>query len=134
MVPQKAHQLRRLQNNVMRKIFKNGTSPFAEACEALTGLPPIDIYCGSIAIKFSIKIRQNGDLVPDSHPKSISEPPTRDISLDSSLKRYSRFMNKETILEYTDDQIPGFIIVQWRRRWKRGFNNSHEPHRKLTNI
>ena len=33
-------------------------------------------------------------------------------------------MNKETILEYTNDQIAGFITNQWRKRWKRGFNNS----------
>ena len=38
------HQLRRLQNSVVRKIFKHGPSPSIEACEALTGLPPIDIY------------------------------------------------------------------------------------------
>ena len=38
-------------------------------------------------------------------------------------------MNKETILEYTNDQIAGFITDQWRKRWKRGFNNSF-----LTNL
>ena len=37
-------------------------------------------------------------------------------------------MNKEIILEYTNDQIAGFITDQWRKRWKRGFNNS------LTNL
>ena len=38
-------------------------------------------------------------------------------------------MNKETILEYTNDQIAGFITDQWHKRWKRGFNNSF-----LTNL
>ena len=108
------HQLRCLQNNVMRKIFKHGPSHSIEACEALTGLPPIDIYCESIAIKFAIKIRQNDELVWDTHLKSISKPCSRANSLESSLKRYSRFMNKETILEYTKDQIAGFITDQWR--------------------
>ena len=126
------HQLRRLQNSVIRKIFKHGPSPPSpsiEACEALTGLPPIDNYCESIAIKFAIKIRQNDDLVRDTHLKSISEPRSQANSLESSLKRYSRFMNKETILEYTNNQNAGFITNQWRRRWKRGFNNSF-----LTNL
>ena len=123
------HQLRCLQNNVMRKIFKHGPSPSIEACEALTGVPPIDIYCESIAVKFAIKIRQNDDIVRDTHLKSTSKSRSRANSLESSLKRYSRFMNKETILEYTNDQIAGFITDQWRKRWKRGFNNSF-----LTNL
>ena len=97
------HQLRCLQNNVMRKIFKHGPSPTFEACEALTGVPPIDIYCESIAVKFAIKNIQNDDLVRDTHLKSTSESRSRANSLDSSLKRYSRFMNKVTILEYTND-------------------------------
>ena len=122
------HQFRRLRNIVI-KIFKHGPSPSIEACEALTGIPPIDIYCKSIAIKFAIKIRQNDDLVWDTHLKSISKPRSRANSLESSLKRYSRFMNQETIIEYTNDQIAGFITDQWRRRWKRGFNNSF-----LTNL
>ena len=83
----------------MRKIFKHGPSLSIEACEALTGVPPIDIYCESIAVKFAIKIRQNDDLVRDTHLKSISKSRSRANSLESSLKRYSRFMNNETILE-----------------------------------
>ena len=119
------HQLRCLQNNVMRKVFKRGPSPSIEACEALTGVPPIDIYCESIAVKFATKIRHNDDLVRDTHLKSISKSRSRANSLESSLKRYSQFMNEEeTILEYTNDQIAGFITYQWRKRWKRGFNNS----------
>ena len=118
------HQLRCLQNNVMRKIFKHGPSTSFEACEALTGVPPIDIYCESIAVKFAIKIRQNDDLARDTHLKSISKSRSPGNALESSLKRYSRFMNKETIFEYTNDQIAGFITDQWRKRWKRGFNNS----------
>ena len=109
------HQLRRLQNNVMRKIFKHGPSPTFQACEALTGLPPIDVYCESISIKFAIKIRHNDDLIRDTHLKSISKPRSRANSLELSLKRYSRFMNKETILEYTNGQIAGFVTDQWRR-------------------
>ena len=113
----------------MRKIFNYGPSPSIEACEALTGLPPIDIYCESIVVKFAIRIRQNDDLVRHTHLKSISILRTRANSLESSLKRYSHFMNKETILQYTDDQIVGFISDQWRRRWKGLFNNSF-----LTNL
>ena len=79
------HQLRRFQNNVMRKIFKHGPSPSIEACEVLTGSPPID--CESIAIKFAIKIRQNDDLVRDTHLKSISKPRSRADSLEPSFKR-----------------------------------------------
>ena len=108
----------------MRKIFKHGPPPSVEACEALIGLTPIDIYCESIAIKFAIKIRQNDDLVRDTHLKSISKPRSRANSLESSLKRYSRFLNKETVFEFTNDQTAGFITDQWPRRWKRGFNNS----------
>ena len=116
-------QLRCLQNNIMRKIFKHGPSASIEACEALTGVPPVDIYCESIAVKFAIKIRQNNDLVRDTHLKSISKSRSRASSIESCLKRYCRFMNKKTILEYTNDQIAGFITDQWRKRWKRGFNN-----------
>ena len=108
----------------MRKIFKHGPSPSIEASEALTGVPPIDIYCESIAVKFAIKIRQIGDLVGDTHLKSISKFRSRANSLESSLKRNSRFMNIEIILEYTNDQIAGVITDQWCKRWKRGFNNS----------
>ena len=97
------HPLICLQNNVMRKIFKHGPSPSSEACEALTGVPPIGIYCESIAVKFAIKLRQNDDLVRHTHLKSIIKSRSRANSLESSLKRYSRFMNKETILEYTND-------------------------------
>ena len=118
------YQLRCLQKNVMRKFFKHGPSPSIQACEALTRLPPIDIYWENIAIKFAIKIRQNDDLVRVTHLKSISKPGNRANSLESCLKRYSQFMNKETILEYAIDRIAGFITDQWRRRWKRGFNNS----------
>ena len=113
----------------MRKIFEHGPSPSVEACEALTGVPPIDIHCESIAVKFAIKIRQIDDLVRDTHLQSISKSGSRANSLESSLKRYSHFMNKETIVEYTDDQIAGFITDQMRKRWKRGFNNSF-----LTNL
>ena len=113
----------------MRKISKHGPSPSIEACEALTGVPPIGIYCESIAVKFAIKIRQNDDLVRDTHLKLISISRSRANSLESSLKRYSRFMNKETILEHTKDQTAGFITDQWCKRWKRGFNNSF-----LTNL
>ena len=91
------HHLRCLQNNVMRKIFKHGASPSIEACEALTEVSPIDIYCERIAVKFAIKIRQNDDLVRDTHLKSISKSRSRANSLESSLKRYSRVMNKDTI-------------------------------------
>ena len=120
LVPQNTHQLRCLQNNVMRKVFKHGPTPSIVACEALTGVPPIDFYCGSIAVKLAIKIRQNDDLVRDTHLKSISKSRSRANSLESSLKRYSRIMNKETILDCTNDQIAGFITDQWRRRWKNG--------------
>ena len=71
----------------MRKIFKHGPSPSIESCEALTGVPPIDIYCESIAVKFAIKIRQNDDLVRDTHLKSISKSRSRANSPESSLKR-----------------------------------------------
>ena len=87
----------------MRKFFKHGPSPSIEACEALTGLPPIDSYCENKAIKFAIKIRENDDIVRDTHLKSIGKPRSKANSLESSLKRYRRFMNKETILEYTND-------------------------------
>ena len=82
----KTHQLRRLQNTVMRKIFKQGPSPSIEACEGLTGLSPIDIYCESIAIKFAIKVRQNDDIVRDTHLKSISQSRSPANSVESSLK------------------------------------------------
>ena len=124
------HLPRLLQNNVKRKIFKHGRpSPSIQACEALTGLPPIYIYCESIPVKFVIKIRQNDDLVRDTHLKSLSKSRSRANSLKSSLKRYSRFVNKETIHEFTNDQIAGFITDQWSRRWRRMFNNSF-----LTNL
>ena len=120
----KTNQLTCLQSNVMRKTFKHGPSPSIKASEALTAVPPIEIYCESIAVKFSIKIRQNDDLVRDTHLKSISESCNRANSLESSLNRY-----KGTILEYTNDQITGFITDQWRKRWKRGFSKSF-----LTNL
>ena len=69
------HELRRLQNIVMTKTFKHGPSASFEACEVLTRLPTIDIYCESIAIKFTIEFRHNYDLVQDTHLKSISKAP-----------------------------------------------------------
>ena len=123
------HQFRRLQNNVLRKVFEHGPSPSFEACDALNGLPPIDIDCESKAVKFAIKIRPNDGLVRDTHLESISILRSRANSLESNLKRYSRFMNKDSFLEYFIDQNAGFITDQWLRRWKRGFNNSF-----LTNL
>ena len=105
-------------SDAFRKMFKHGLS--IEACEALTGVPPIDIYCESLAVKFAIKIRQNDDLVRDTHLKSISKSRSRAKSLESSLKRYSRFMNEETILEYTNDQIAGFTLTNGANDGKEG--------------
>ena len=75
------HQLRRLQHKVMKKLFKHGPSPSIEACEELTGSPPIDIYCERIAIKFANQIRQNDDFVRDTHLDLISKTRSRADSL-----------------------------------------------------
>ena len=96
----------------MRTLFKHGPYPSIEACEALIGLPAMDIYCESIAVKFAIKIRQNDDLIRDTHLELISKPHSRADSLELSLKRYSKYMNKETNLEYTNDQYEGLITDQ----------------------
>ena len=118
---------------MLRKNFKHGPSPSIEACEALTGVPPIDIYCESIAVKFAIKISQNDDLVRDIHLKAINKSRRRANSLESSLKRYSRFINKETILEYT--KLRDLSLTNGADDGREGLTTpSHEPHCKCTSI
>ena len=41
----------------------------------------------------------------------------------SSTKAMFQYKKKETILEYTNDQIAGVNTDQWRGRWRRGFNS-----------
>ena len=41
-----------VQNRIIRSIMKHSMSPKITAIEVLMGIPPIDIYCSSIDIKF----------------------------------------------------------------------------------
>ena len=50
--------LQLFQNNILRLIFKNCLSPPISTAEALTGIPPIDLFCQSLAVKFLFKTKQ----------------------------------------------------------------------------
>ena len=50
--------LQLFQNNILRSIFKNCLSPPISTAEALSGIPPIDLFCQSLAVKFLIKTKQ----------------------------------------------------------------------------
>ena len=49
--------------------MKHSMSPKITAIEVLTGIPPIDIYCSSVEIKFLFKSVNKDDLVTATHVK-----------------------------------------------------------------
>ena len=66
-----------VQNRIIRSIMKHSMSPKITAIEVLMGIPPIDIYCSSIEIKFLIKSVNKDDLVTVTHVKTLTRPSSR---------------------------------------------------------
>ena len=74
-----------VQNRIIRSIMKHSMSPKITAIEVLMGIPPIDIYCSSIEIKFLIKAVNKDDLVTATHVKTLTRPSSLSSLLLSKL-------------------------------------------------
>ena len=64
--------LQLFQNNILRLIFKNCLSPPISTAEALSGIPPIDLFCQSLAVKVLFKTEQKRRLNSSSPQPSIN--------------------------------------------------------------
>ena len=109
-----------VQNRIIRSIMKHSMSPKITAIEVLMGIPPIDIYCSSIEIKFLIKAVNKDDLVTATHVKTLTRP----SSLSSLLLSKLRFERTHMSHSYTRDSINAFIRDNWNRRWNSPYNDN----------
>ena len=73
-------KLQTFPNSVIRSVFKHGPSPSIHASQELIGQPPVDILCGSNAIKFAIRLKENNDLVHYSHQSALCRSRVKQIS------------------------------------------------------
>ena len=110
-----------VQNRIIRSIMKHSMSPKITAIEVLMGIPPIDIYCSSIDIKFLIKAVNNDDLVTATHVKTLTRPSSLSSILLSKLRRFERTHPSHC---YTRDAINAFIRDNWNRRWNSPHNDN----------
>ena len=100
--------------------MKHSMSPKITAIEVLMGIPPIDIYCSSIEVKFLIKSVNKDDLITATHVKT-----TRPSSLSSLLlSKLRRFERTHMSHSYTRDSIKAFIRDNWNRRWNSPYNDN----------
>ena len=76
-----------VQNRIIRSIMKHSMSPKITAIEVLMGIPPIDIYCSSIEIKFLINAVNKDDLVTATHVKTLTRPSSLSSLLLSKLRK-----------------------------------------------
>ena len=70
--------------------MKHGMSPKITAIEVLMGIPPVNIYCFSIEIKFLTKAVNEDDLVTATHVKTLTRPRSLSSLLLSKLRRFER--------------------------------------------
>ena len=61
----------RVQNHIIKSIFRHSFTRTISICETLLGLP-LDIYNDAIKIKFVIKVKRANDLVSNTHSLFIS--------------------------------------------------------------
>ena len=70
--------------------MKHSMSPKITAIEVLMGIPPVNIYCSSIEIKFLTKAVNEDDLVTATHVKTMTRPRSLSSLLLSKLRRFER--------------------------------------------
>ena len=109
-----------VQNRIIRSIMKQSMSPKITAIEVLMGLPPIDLYCSSIEMKFLFKAVNKDDLVTATHVKTMTRP----SSLASLLSKLRKFERTHMSHSYTRDSINAFIRDNWNRRWNSPYNDN----------
>ena len=110
-----------VQNRIIRSIMKHSMSPKITATEVLLGIPPIDIYCSSIEIKFLFKAVNKDDLVTATHVKTLTRHSSLSSLLLSKLRRFERFHMSHS---YTRDSINAFIRDNWNHRWNSPYNDN----------
>ena len=101
--------------------MKHSMSPKITAIELLMGIPPIDVYCSSIEIKFLINSVNKDDLVTATHVKTLIRPSSLSSLLLSKLRRFERTHMSHS---YTRDSINAFIRDNWNRRWNSPYNDN----------
>ena len=115
------HAIELFQNRILRSIFNHSMSPKISSCEVISGLPPIDIYCSAIDIKFLIKSVCEDDLVHKEHKLGLNRSRSLANITESKLKRYSR---QHTPTSYTRASIQSYIHDIWNKRWKSPLNDT----------
>ena len=110
-----------VQNRIICYIMKHSVSPKITAFDVLMGIPPIDIYCSSIEIKFLIKAVNKDDLFTATHVKTLTSPSSLSSLLLNKLRRFERTHMSHS---YTRDSINAFIGDNWNRRWNSPFNDN----------
>ena len=101
--------------------MKHSMSPKITDFDVLRGIPPIDLYCSSIEIKFLIKSVNKDDLVTATHVKTLTRPSSLSSLLLSKLRRFERTHMSHS---YTRDSINTFIRDNWNRRWNSPYNDN----------
>ena len=91
------------------------------SCEVISGLPPIDIYCSAIDIKFLIKSVCEDDLVHKEHKLGLNRSRSLANITESKLKRYSR---QHTPTSYTRASIQSYFHDIWNKRWMSPHNDT----------
>ena len=114
--------LQKFQNSVIRTIFRHSYSPNISACEVLLGIPPIDIYCSSIDVKFILKSVYCEDHISQAHYNGLGNLRSLANILESKKRRYQRLNNEIECANYTKESIDSFIQSSWNSRWKSTFN------------
>ena len=102
----------RVQNHIIKSIFRHSFTPIISICETLLGLPHLDIYNDAIEIKFVIKAKRANDLVSNTHSLYISNR-SKAAALESKLSKFKKFLDDDTRTEYNKHEIES-----WIKRWK----------------
>ena len=109
---------------MIRTLFRHSYSPNISACEVLLGIPPIDIYCSSIDVKFILKSAycRDNQLISQAHYNGLGNLRSLANLLESKKKRYQRLNNEIECANYTKEIIDSSIQSLWNSRWKSTFN------------
>ena len=106
----------RIQNRCTRTIFRHSFSPTISTCETLLGTPPIDLYKDAIEGKIVIKVIKAKDLVSNTHLLFRHNGRSKSAALESKLFNFRKFLDDETMSEYSKREIHQFIEHKWIRR------------------
>ena len=109
--------LQLFQNNFPRSIFKTCLSPPISTAEALTGMPPIDLFCESLVFKFFFKTKQKNDVIQAAHNQAITQNHSNSCVLESFRRRYCKVTNTSEFF-HTPESISAYPNTLWLNGWK----------------